>query len=44
LNGHVPNKEKSDGSIDSFYGELEQVFDNFPKDHMKILILIFIKI
>jgi len=44
LNGHVPNKEKSDDSKDSVYEELEQVFDNFLKDHVKILIFIFIKI
>jgi len=35
-------REKIDDSKDSFYEELEQVFDNFPKDHTKILI--FIKI
>jgi len=35
---HAPNKEKSDDSIDSIYKELEQVFDNFPKYHMKILL------
>jgi len=33
-----PSKEKSDGSKDSFYEELEQVFNHFPKYHMKILI------
>jgi hypothetical protein len=34
---HAPSEEKSDESKDSFYEELEQVFDNFPKCHMKIL-------
>ena len=37
-------REKSYDSKDSFYEELEQVFDYFHKDHVKILILIFIKI
>jgi len=31
LNVHAPSGEKSDDSKDSFYEELEQVFDNFPK-------------
>jgi len=35
---HAPSEEKSDESKDSFYEELEQVFDNFPKYHMKILL------
>jgi hypothetical protein len=34
---HAPSEEKSDNSKDSFYEELEQVFDNFPRRHMKIL-------
>jgi endonuclease/exonuclease/phosphatase family metal-dependent hydrolase len=29
---------KNDDSKDSFYEELEQVFDHFPKYHMKILL------
>jgi hypothetical protein len=33
---HAPNEEKSDDSKDSFHFELEQVFDHFPKYHMKI--------
>jgi len=33
-----PSEEKSDDSKDSFYEELEQVFDPFPKYHMKILL------
>jgi len=28
--------------MDGFYEELEQVFDHFPKYHMKILLLVFI--
>ena len=28
---HAPSEEKSDDSKDSFYKELEQVFDHFPK-------------
>ena len=35
---HAPSEEKSDGSKDSFYEELEQVFDHFPKYDMKILL------
>jgi len=31
-------REKSDESKDSFYEELEQVFDHFPKYHMKMLL------
>jgi len=36
LNVHAPSEEKSDDSKDSFHFELEQVFDHFPKYHMKI--------
>jgi hypothetical protein len=35
---HAPSEEKSDELKDSFYEELEQVFDHFPKYHMKILL------
>jgi len=35
---HAPSEEKSDDSKDSFYEDLEQVFYNFPKYYMKILI------
>jgi len=35
FNVHAPSDEKSDHSKDSFYEELEQVFDNFRKCHMK---------
>ena len=38
LNVHEPSEEKSDDSKDSFYEELEQVFDNFPTYHMKTLL------
>ena len=38
LNVHAPSEEKSDESKDSFYEESEQVFDHFPKYHMKILL------
>jgi hypothetical protein len=31
LNVHVPSKENSGESKDSFYEELEQVFNHFPK-------------
>jgi len=35
---HAPIEEKSDDSKDSFYEELEQGFDHFPKYHMNILL------
>ena len=38
LNVHVPSEEKSDNSIDSFYEELEQIFDHFPQYNMKIIL------
>jgi len=38
VNVHAPNEGKSDEAKDSFYEELEQVFDYFPKYHMKILL------
>jgi hypothetical protein len=38
LNVHAPTEEKSDDSKDSFYEQLEQGFDHFPKYHMKILV------
>jgi exonuclease III len=38
LNVHAPSGEKSDDSKGSFYEELEQVFDHFPKYYMKILL------
>jgi len=36
VNVHAPSEERSDESKDSFYEELEQVFDHFPKYHMKM--------
>jgi exonuclease III len=38
LNVHVPTEDKTDYVKDSFYEELERVFDKFPKYHMKILL------
>jgi len=38
LNVHAPSEDKSDDSKDSFYEELEQVFNHIPKCHMKILL------
>ena len=35
---YAPSEEKSEESKDSFYEELEQVFDHFPKYHTKILL------
>jgi hypothetical protein len=38
LNVHTPTEDKDDDIKDSFHEELEQVFDQFPMYHMKILI------
>jgi hypothetical protein len=38
LNVHAQSEEESDDSKDSFYDELEQVFDHFPKYHMTNLL------
>ena len=35
---YAPSEEKSEEKKDGFYEELEQVFDHFPKYHMKILL------
>ena len=35
---HASSEEKSDDSKDSFQKELEHVFNNLPKCHMKILV------
>jgi len=35
---HAPSEEKSEELKDSFYEELEEVFEHFPKYHMKILL------
>jgi hypothetical protein len=38
LNVHAPTGDKTDHVKDSFYEQLECVFDKFPKCHMKILL------
>jgi exonuclease III len=38
LDVYVPTEDKIDDVKDSFYEELESVFDKFPKYHMKILL------
>jgi hypothetical protein len=38
LNIHTPTVDKTDDVKDSFYEELECVFDKFPKYHIKILL------
>jgi len=38
VNVHAPSEEKSNEAKDIFYEELEQVFDYFPKYHMKMLL------
>jgi len=38
VNVHASSEEKSDEAKDSFYEELEQVFDHFLKYHMKMLL------
>jgi len=38
LNMHATTVEKSYASKDSSYEELEQVFNHFPKYHVKILL------
>ena len=37
LNVHALSEDKCDDSKDSFYRELEQFFNHFPRYHMKIL-------
>jgi len=34
----APTEETSDDIEDSFYDELEQIFDHFPTSHVKILL------
>jgi hypothetical protein len=41
LNVHAPTEDKTDDEKDSFYEELEGVFDKFHKYHMKILLTDF---
>jgi hypothetical protein len=38
LNIHAPTEDKTEDVKDSFYNELECVFDKFPKYNMKILL------
>ena len=38
LSVHAPSEEKSVDSKDSFHEELGQVFEHFPKYHMKFLL------
>jgi hypothetical protein len=38
LNVHDPTEDKDDDIKNSFYEELEGVFDQFPTYHMKILV------
>jgi hypothetical protein len=38
LNFHAPTEDKTDYVKDSFYEELERVYDKFTKYHMKILL------
>jgi hypothetical protein len=38
LNVHAPTEDKINDVKDSFYEELECIFDKFPKYHMKILL------
>jgi hypothetical protein len=38
LNVHAPTDDKDNVIKDNFYKELEQVFDQFPRYHMKILL------
>jgi hypothetical protein len=38
LNVHAPTEDKCDDTNDSFYEELDNVIDQFPKNRMKILL------
>jgi hypothetical protein len=38
LNIHTPTEDKIDNVTDSFYEELERMFDKFPKYHRNILL------
>ena len=38
LNVHVPTEDKGDDINDSFYEEIERLFDQLPMYHMKILL------
>jgi hypothetical protein len=41
INVHDTTEDKDDDMKDRFYEELEQVFDQFPRYHMKILVEVF---
>jgi hypothetical protein len=38
LNVYAPTEDNTDDVKESFYKELERVFDKFPKYHTKILL------
>jgi hypothetical protein len=38
LNVHAPTEDKTDDVKDSFYEELERIFDKFPKSYMEFLL------
>jgi hypothetical protein len=38
LKVHVATEDKTDNGKDSYYEELEHVFDTFPKYHLKIML------
>jgi hypothetical protein len=38
LNVHAPTEDKTNDVNDSFFEELEHMFGEFPKYHMKILL------
>jgi hypothetical protein len=38
LNVHAPTEDKTDDLKDSFYEELERIFNKVPKYHTKILL------
>jgi hypothetical protein len=41
VNAHAPTQDKLDDTKDSFYEDLEHVFDKFPKYHMDIILVYF---
>jgi hypothetical protein len=41
LNMHAPTEDKDDNIKDNFYEELEQIFDQFSRYHMKNFARIF---
>jgi hypothetical protein len=43
-NVHAPKEDETDDVKDSFYGELEHVFDKFPKHHMESGMKIYTKL